>query len=91
MRQKRRTKLVQGSRLHDWVRGKLLHQRWSPEQIAARLRAMHPDDPAARVSHETIYAAIYTQPKGGLKVDDPFEAKLIHTVRGIGYTLEHRG
>ena len=25
-----------------------------------------------------------------LKVDDPFETKLIHTVRGIGYTLEHR-
>ena len=24
------------------------------------------------------------------KVDDPFEAKLIHTVRGIGYVLEHR-
>ena len=25
-----------------------------------------------------------------LKVDDPFETKLIHTVRGVGYTLEHR-
>jgi len=28
---------------------------------------MNPDDPAARVSHETIYAAIYAQPRGGLK------------------------
>ena len=62
-----RAKLVQGSRLHDWVRGKLVHQRWSPEQIAARLRAMHPDDPAARVSHETIYAAIYVQAEGSPK------------------------
>lgn len=26
-----------------------------------------------------------------LKMDDPFEVKLIHTVRGIGYTLEDRG
>jgi two-component system copper resistance phosphate regulon response regulator CusR len=25
------------------------------------------------------------------KVDDPFEPKLIHTVRGVGYVLEDRG
>jgi two-component system copper resistance phosphate regulon response regulator CusR len=24
------------------------------------------------------------------KVDDPYEVKLIHTVRGMGYVLEHR-
>lgn len=24
------------------------------------------------------------------KIDDPFEEKLIHTVRGVGYVLEHR-
>ena len=28
---------------------------------------MEPDDPGSRVSHETIYAAIYTHPRGGLK------------------------
>jgi len=25
------------------------------------------------------------------KVDEPFERKLIHTVRGVGYVLEDRG
>jgi len=34
-------------------------------QIAATLRAMHPEDRLARVSHETIYAMIYAQPRGG--------------------------
>jgi two-component system copper resistance phosphate regulon response regulator CusR len=24
------------------------------------------------------------------KIDDPFEKKLIHTVRGVGYVLEER-
>jgi len=59
--------LVEGSALHTWVRGKLVHLHWSPEQIAGRLRAMHPDDPDRRVSHETIHTAIHAQPRGGLK------------------------
>lgn len=41
--------------------------RWSPEQIAATLGAMHPDEPALRVSHETIHGMHQTQPRGGLK------------------------
>jgi len=65
----RRRKLVKGGWLHDFVRGKLIHKRWSPEQIACKLRTMHPDDPNRLISHETIYAAIYAQPKGGLKAE----------------------
>jgi transposase, IS30 family len=56
-----RRKLVRGGVRHRFVCRHLLEFRWSPEQIAERLRRMHPDDPAARVSHETIYAMIYAQ------------------------------
>jgi len=62
-----RLKLAEGTRLFGHVRDKLLYRFWSPQQIAAKLRAMHPDDPSWHVSHETIYAAIYAHPKGALR------------------------
>lgn len=43
-----------------------LEQRHSPEQIAGRLPEDYPDDPEMRVSHETIYQAMYVQPRGEL-------------------------
>ena len=49
----RRRKLAAGGWLHDFVRGKLIHRRWSPEQIARKLKAMHPEDPTRQISHET--------------------------------------
>lgn len=33
---------------------------WSPEQIANRLPIDYPDDPQMRISHETLYKAIYS-------------------------------
>ncbi|KVC71863.1 hypothetical protein WI75_25710 [Burkholderia ubonensis] len=66
-RSRRPAKLAAGSALYWRVHHDLVYRRWSPQQIAARLREMHPDHPEQRVSHETIYAAIYTYPRGGLK------------------------
>ncbi|MGQ0526426.1 MAG: IS30 family transposase, partial [Alphaproteobacteria bacterium] len=46
-----------------------LRKNFSPEQISGRLRRMHPDDPDRHVSHETIYASIYAQPRGYLRTE----------------------
>jgi transposase, IS30 family len=32
-----------------------LQERWSPQEIARRLRIEYADDPMMHVSHETIY------------------------------------
>jgi IS30 family transposase len=42
----------------------LLDRQGSPQQIAATLKRVCPDQPAQHVSHETIYTAIYAQPRG---------------------------
>jgi IS30 family transposase len=44
-----------------------LYRGWLPEQIAGRRRTMYPEDPAQRVSHETIYLALYALPRGELR------------------------
>ena len=46
-----------------------LEQRHSPEQITGRLRQDFPDDPEMWVSPETIYQAVYVQPRGELAKD----------------------
>ncbi len=64
---RRRRRLLAGSPLYRHVHDRLVFLRWSPQQIAARLRQMPASDCPGLVSHETIYAAIYAQPRGGLK------------------------
>jgi transposase, IS30 family len=44
-----------------------LERLWSPQEIAARLRLEHPDDPEMHVSHETIYQSLFVQGRGQLR------------------------
>ena len=44
-----------------------LRRRYSPEQIAGRLRRQFPDDREMWVSAETIYQSLYVQSRGALK------------------------
>ena len=45
----------------------LLDWKWSPQQIAGTLKRVFPDEAERHVSHETIYTAIYAQPRGELR------------------------
>ncbi len=46
-----------------------LRKKYSPEQIAGRLRVQFPDELEMRVSPETIYQSLYVQSRGALKRD----------------------
>ncbi|WP_203991256.1 IS30 family transposase [Sphaerisporangium rufum] len=67
---------------HTALRGQVEHgleRKLSPEQISRRLVKDFPDDESMRVSHETIYQALYLQARGGLKRE-------IHTALRTGRT-----
>jgi transposase, IS30 family len=65
-RRPKRAKLGPGRALRAEVLTRL-RRRHSPRQIAEALRREHPGEAGWRVSHETIYQAIYVQGRGSLR------------------------
>ncbi|MGH2855804.1 MAG: IS30 family transposase [Solirubrobacteraceae bacterium] len=68
-----------------------LEQRWSPEQISARLKAEHPDDPEMRISHETIYQSLYVQARGEFRRQLSSQLRTGRTRRRPSGTVQRRG
>jgi IS30 family transposase len=62
----KRGKIAQSPRLREAIADGL-RRRWSPEQISRRLRLQFPEQPEMRVTHETIYQALYVQGRGELR------------------------
>jgi IS30 family transposase len=59
-------KLLTNLRLRGMVEADLA-KKYSPEQIAGRLKVDFPDQPEMQVSTETIYQSLYVQSRGALK------------------------
>jgi IS30 family transposase len=59
-------KLLGNLELRKRVQAMLL-RKWSPEQIAAKLKVEFPERPEMWVSHETIYQSLYVQSRGALR------------------------
>ena len=45
----------------------MLERKYSPQQIAQRLRIEYPNDPEMWVSHETIYQSLFVQGRGTVR------------------------
>jgi transposase, IS30 family len=93
LRRRRRPKLgllQRHPRLKAWVQDKL-DQHLSPEQIAGRLPIEFGHDETMRISHETIYQAIYVHPRGELKRQLRAHLRTGRPARRRRNTRQHRG
>ena len=68
-----------------------LERRWSPQQISRRLRIDYPDDPMMRISHETIYRALFVQSRGELRRQLAANLRSARATRRSQGRVEHRG
>jgi IS30 family transposase len=83
-------KLAANPRLCREVERRLL-ERWSPQQIAARLVRDYPDDQEMRVSHETIYRTLFVQARGALRKELAACLRTGRTQRCSHKRTEHTG
>lgn len=65
-RQKQLKKIDKNNLLKDYVLEKL-RLKWSPEEIAKRLKTDYATDMTMQASYETIYTYLYCLPRGSLK------------------------
>jgi transposase, IS30 family len=80
-------KLAVNVALRELVQDDLL-RRYSPEQIAGRLRRQFPDDPEMWVSAETIYQSLYVQSRGALRRE---LTRCLRTGRALRQPGRHAG
>jgi len=73
-------------RIEQWM-----DQGWSPGLIALMLRQAHPGSKMDRVSHETIYRALYVQTRGGLRKDLAAKLALKRRARQPRGVVDGRG
>ena len=69
----------------------LLEADWSPQQIAAMLPILYPDDEAMQVSHETIYQSLFVQTRGELRRELTAHLRTARTARKPRGKVEKRG
>lgn len=69
-----------------------IERKWSPRQIAGWLKREHPDDEAARVSHETIHRSLFIQTRGVLKKELLAHLRSPRAIRRSRHaSLKHKG
>lgn len=83
------SKLAGNTRLRQAVQERLKLEH-SPEQISARLRIDFADDESMRISHESIYRALYVQGKGELSRDLTARLRTGRAVRKPRHTVGER-
>lgn len=86
---RRPRKLETNQKLRDLV-VEHLQLRWSPVQIAKRLRILYPDDITMQISHEAIYAYIYIHPRQTLKRELMLQLRRSHKERRPKNKLRRR-